>query len=87
MRQHISQGQTLLTLCQQLSEQLGQLTALMGEQGTAAAAQAAAARSGGEGWESAESPAGNQAERSVVQAQTPREDYTASLAKRSAPQG
>ena len=87
VRQHISQGQTLLTLCQQLSEQLGQLTALMGEQGTAAAAQAAAARSGGEGRESAESPAGNQAERSVVQAQTPREDYTASLAKRSAPQG
>ena len=87
VRQHISQGQTLLTLCQQLSEQLGQLTALMGEQG-AAAAQAAAARSGGgEGRESAESPAGNQAERSVVQAQTPREDYTASLAKRSAPQG
>ena len=82
VRQHISQGQTLLTLCQQLSEQLGQLTALMGEQG------AAAARSGGgEGRESAESPAGNQAERSVVQAQTPREDYTASLAKRSAPQG
>lgn len=87
VRQHISQGQTLLTLCQQLSEQLGQLTALMGEQGAAAAAQAAAARSGGEGRESAESPAGNQAERSVVQAQTPREDYTASLAKRSAPQG
>ena len=87
VREHISQGQTLLTLCQQLSEQLGQLTALMGEQGTAAAAQAAAARSGGEGRESAESPAGNQAERSVVQAQTPREDYTASLAKRSAPQG
>ena len=87
VRQHISQGQTLLTLCQQLSEQLGQLTALMGEQGTAAAAQAAAARSSGEGRESAESPAGNQAERSVVQAQTPREDYTASLAKRSAPQG
>lgn len=81
VRQHISQGQTLLTLCQQLSEQLGQLTALMGEQG------AAAARSGGEGRESVESPAGNQAERSVVQAQTPREDYTASLAKRSAPQG
>lgn len=81
VRQHISQGQTLLTLCQQLSEQLGQLTALMGEQG------AAAARSGGEGRESAESPAGNQAARSVVQAQTPREDYTASLAKRSAPQG
>lgn len=87
VRQRLSQGQTLLTLCQQLSEQLGQLTALMGEQGTAAAAQAAAARSGGEGRESAESPAGNQAERSVVQAQTPREDYTASLAKRSAPQG
>lgn len=87
VRQHISQGQTLLTLCQQLSEQLGQLTALMGEQGAAAAAQAAAARSGGEGRESAESPAGNQAARSVVQAQTPREDYTASLAKRSAPQG
>ena len=87
VRQHISQGQTLLKLCQQLSEQLGQLTALMGEQGTAAAAQAAAARSSGEGRESAESPAGNQAERSVVQAQTPREDYTASLAKRSAPQG
>ena len=81
VRQRLSQGQTLLTLCQQLSEQLGQLTALMGEQG------AAAARSGGEGRESAESPAGNQAERSVVQAQTPREDYTASLAKRSAPQG
>ena len=87
VRQRLSQGQTLLKLCQQLSEQLGQLTALMGEQGTAAAAQAAAARSGGEGRESAESPAGNQAERSVVQAQTPREDYTASLAKRSAPQG
>ena len=87
VRQRLSQGQTLLTLCQQLSEQLGQLTALMGEQGAAAAAQAAAARSGGEGRESAESPAGNQAERSVVQAQTPREDYTASLAKRSAPQG
>ena len=86
VRQRLSQGQTLLKLCQQLSEQLGQLTALMGEQG-AAAAQAAAARSGGEGRESAESPAGNQAERSVVQAQTPREDYTASLAKRSAPQG
>ncbi|HIT56461.1 MAG TPA: hypothetical protein IAA94_00660 [Candidatus Galloscillospira stercoripullorum] len=81
VRQRLSQGQTLLKLCQQLSEQLGQLTALMGEQG------AAAARSGGEGRESAESPAGNQAERSVVQAQTPREDYTASLAKRSAPQG
>lgn len=87
VRQRLSQGQTLLKLCQQLSEQLGQLTALMGEQGAAAAAQAAAARSGGEGRESAESPAGNQAERSVVQAQTPREDYTASLAKRSAPQG
>lgn len=75
VRETVQQGQTLLSLCNQLSQQVAQLTAMMGMAVPAAQpAQQTAAPS-----------SGSSIDRSAAQAQTPRMSYADRLAQRSVP--
>ena len=85
VREQVSQGQTLLNICQQMSQQMDQMAMLiqgltgqpMGMDGSEKGAAPAAA--------STPAPTGNQIAHGVVQAQTPMTDYGTRLAQRSKP--
>ena len=85
VREQVSQGQTLLNICQQMSQQMDQMAMLIrgltgqpiGMDGSEKGAAPAAA--------STPAPTGNQIAQGVVQAQTPMTDYGTRLAQRSKP--
>ena len=90
VREQVQQGQTLLNICQQMSQQMDQMAliiqALTGkDMGVAGGAQTGGSTQGGttpsEGTESG----GSGLASAVMQAQTPMTDYGTRLAKRSTP--
>lgn len=90
VREQVQQGQTLLNICQQMSQQMDQMAliiqALTGkDMGVASGAQTGGSTQGGttpsEGTESG----GSGLASAVMQAQTPMTDYGTRLAKRSTP--
>lgn len=80
VKEQVQQGQTLLNLCNQLSQQVTQLAAMLGLGATAEAGtqqtQPTAASS---------SSSGRSIDRSAAQAQTPKMSYAERLAQRSVP--